>query len=114
MIEGLNTGRGRGRGVMLTRAQAREVLALIVLRRAGVPMQRLKPEARKLRAAGGDFLCVGADGKTVLLDGQGDGAPLRDPATGQTYLGGAVLDLRPMRAEIERVLDRLEAREAPA
>jgi hypothetical protein len=110
LVRGVNRGRGRGRGITLSREAATEALAFVVLRNAGVPLQRVRSVARGLRSAGKagrDFLAVGADGRTVLLDGAGDGAPLRDPGTGQTYLG-IVLDLRPMRAEIERLVEQLE------
>jgi hypothetical protein len=110
VIRGTNRGRGRNRGIVFTRDEALEVCAVVILRAAGVPLQRLRGVIRELRASGKggrDFLAVGANGRTVLLDGAGDTAPLRDPRSGQGFLP-LVLDLRTMRATIERLVDELE------
>lgn len=116
MIESTNLGRGRGRGAFLSREQAIEVVALAMLRRAGVPSIRLAEVVRALRVRGkhgADFLALGSFGKTILLDGVAPTAPLADPRTGQAYLG-IVLDLRPMRETIDRVIRELEAARAKA
>jgi len=112
IIRGRNLGRGRDRGIRFTREQAIEVCAVLLLRRAGVPLQRLRATVRTLQSGGKhgqDFLAVGASGRTVLLDGRGDSFPLAD-STGQTFLP-LVLDLRTMRGRIERLVERLEQEE---
>jgi hypothetical protein len=101
--------RGKGNFTSLTREQATEALAIILLRRAGAPMQQLRPLVERLRREGKHgraFLTLGADRRRVLLDGLGPGVPLRDPKTGQTRLFAA-LDLRELRPELERILDSL-------
>src|SRR2546425_475542 len=69
-IRGTNLGRGRGNGVVLDREQALEACAVMLLRRAGVPMQRIRETVRQMRRegrAGRDFLAVGSAGRAVLL-----------------------------------------------
>ena len=112
IVRGRNLGRGCDRGIRFTRGEAIEVCAVLLLRRAGVPLQRLRATARTLQSGGKrgrDLLAVGASGRTVLLDRRGDSFPLAD-STGQTFLP-LVLDLRMMRTEIERLVDRLEDEE---
>src|SRR5437867_3404289 len=75
VIRGKNLGRGRGNGVVLNREQALEACAVMLLRRAGVPMQRIRQVVRKMQREGRrgkDFLAVGAAGHVLLLDGAGD------------------------------------------
>lgn len=105
-----NTGRGRGHGNSLTRGAALEFCALAALRRAGVPLGDLRRIAQRLRQEGRDgpaFLALGADGRTLLLDGAGDDVPLRD-VTGQGQLF-AHLDLRRLRDDITRLVNQLES-----
>src|SRR5258706_8798434 len=109
LVRTRNTGRGNGHGNMIARAAAIEFLALASLRRAGVPLAELRRIARRLRQEGREgpaFLALGADGRTVLLDGAGDDAPLRT-AGGQGVLF-AHLDLRRLRTDIVRLVDQLE------
>jgi predicted site-specific integrase-resolvase len=111
VIRSTNRGVGRGNGFVLDREAATELLALWMLRRAGVPFQRLRATVKELRRAGKrgrDFLALGADGRMVLMDGSGDECPLRD-TRGQTVLF-VRLDLRPMRQDIERIVSELESK----
>jgi hypothetical protein len=110
IIRGRNLGRGRGNGVVLNREQAVEACAVMLLRRAGISMQRIRGVVREMQhegRTGNDFLAVGAAGRVLLLDGAGEAFPLRDPKTRQTFLP-FVFDLRRMRDGIEHVLDELE------
>lgn len=107
--------RGRGNATLITREQALEAVALIMLRRAGAPMQQLAPLVRRMRREGKrgrDFLTLGADKRAALLDGLGPGVPLRDPHTGQMRLFAA-LDLRKLAPAIEGIVDRLAREESP-
>jgi len=109
VIRGTNHGRGRGNGVTLTRDQAIEAAAVMLLRRAGVPLSDIRAIARGLRQAGGKgpaFLALGANGRTALFDGAGDDMPLRD-GRGQGVLF-AQLDLRRLRGDISQLVDQLE------
>lgn len=105
-----NRGSGPGRGYWVTREQAIEATAIFTLWRGGAPINRIKAVVAQLRAAdkrGADFLALGttASGKPrVLLDGDGDTVPLRDPDTGQMYLSLDLLDLRELRDEVETML----------
>ena len=108
-LSATNRGRGPGNGITFSRAQALEALAVLTLRRAGVPLQRLRPLVRELRRrgwTGADFLQVGAHGRVALVDGDGGGVPLRDPRTGQYHLA-LVIDLRALRAQAEQLVDQL-------
>src|SRR5437870_5171331 len=110
VLRGVNRGRGPGNGIVFTRDQTLEAFALVTLRRAGVPFQRLRPLVRDLRRrgwAGADFLQVGSSGKAALVDGHGAGSPLRDSRTGQLHLA-LVLDLRAMRSQAEQLVNALQ------
>ena len=114
ILRGTNLGRGRNRGIFLSRDQAIEAFAVVLLRRAGVPMQRLGPEVLRWRRQGKhgrDFLAAGAAGRNVLLDGDGAAFPLRDPKTGQGFLP-MFPDLRTISPEILRAVTELEKKEA--
>jgi hypothetical protein len=105
--------RGYGNATFLLRDQALELVALAMLRRHGVPLQRVRPVVRELLKSGKsgrDFLALGADGSTVLTDGKGDHLPLADPRTGQLQLF-VTLDLRTLRTQAERLVKQLEREE---
>jgi hypothetical protein len=112
LVRAHSDGVGRGNGYVLRdREAAIEALGLGMLSAAGIPTQRLKRVARELRAqgrSGARFLVLGARGKVLLVDGLGEGSPLRDPR-GQLVLP-LFLDLRALRPELERLVDELGAR----
>ena len=108
ILRGINLGKGPGNGIVFSRDEAIEAFAVASLRRAGVPLQRLRPLVDELRRRGWkghDFLQVGAHGRTALVDGEGAGVPLRD-AHGQLHLA-LVLDLRAMREQAESGVDSM-------
>lgn len=107
LIGGENYGRGRGRGVLFrSRDEARCAVAVLLLARL-LPAKRAKRAIGRALDVGCDVLTlgIGANGVDVLSNGQGDHLPLVD-AAGQGMLFVS-LDLRRMRAEIERIVDRL-------
>lgn len=108
LVHGKQRGVGRGNGLHLSREQAIEALAVAVLRRTGVPMQRIAPVVRELYGKGkrgAKLLALGVAGRTVLVDGAGDSVPLRDKR-GQYFLP-LFLDLRRTRGDIEKIVDEL-------
>lgn len=107
LIRGFNAGVGSGRGVTLTRAEAREAAALLLLARV-LPPKRAKRLLRDALRDGVNALALGvsADGVTVLADGQAPNAPL--VARGGQLPLFVQLDVRRLRAEIDALLDRME------
>jgi DNA-binding transcriptional MerR regulator len=113
LIRGENLGRGGFRGVRFTHDEALEVVAIALLRRAGLPLQQIRPAVLDLRAkgkTGRDVFTVGTLGKRALRDGKGDTFPLQE-AYGQGVLPLLAFDLRPLRAESERLVRQLAAEE---
>ncbi len=102
--------RGRRYTIILSRDDAIEAATLVYLRRAGITFQRLRRVVSILRSRGvkgAAFLALGATGKTVLMDGTGD---WKDALSGQGYL--TVVDLAAPRADVQRLLDEVEAERA--